>query len=162
MTFGEHLEELRKALFRALLWLVAGCVVGFYFGDTVVAYINTPLVAASEKYYLNRSVEIARKEFGGLTPAQEAGILERRMVFEPAYIEPQAVADTLRSTFPDASIEFAIPQAYISELDLKDVRLLGRTLQEASKPAVRIWQHLPDSGRIRAGKSGHRRIAFVR
>jgi sec-independent protein translocase protein TatC len=153
MTFGEHLEELRKALFRALLWLVAGCVVGFYFGDTVVAYINTPLVAALERYYLDRSVENARREFGGLTPAQEAGILERRMVFEPAYIEPQAVADTLRSTFPDASIEFAIPQAYISELDLKDVRLLGRSLQGSSEPSVRIWQRLPDSGQAALAKA---------
>ena len=33
MTFGQHLEELRRRLFRAMFWLVLGTVIGFIVGD---------------------------------------------------------------------------------------------------------------------------------
>ena len=34
MTFGQHLEELRICLFRAIIGLVIGCCAGFLVGDT--------------------------------------------------------------------------------------------------------------------------------
>ena len=47
MTFGEHLDELRVVLFRALIGLVIGFVVGLSVAKYVVRWINnftsTPL-----------------------------------------------------------------------------------------------------------------------
>jgi sec-independent protein translocase protein TatC len=60
MTFGEHLEELRRALFKALIGVVIGCAFGLYFGADVVAYINHPLEDALERYYQARAIEIVR------------------------------------------------------------------------------------------------------
>lgn len=51
MTFGEHLEELRVCLFRAIIGLVIGTVIGLYFGDAVVAMIEHPLRNALKEYY---------------------------------------------------------------------------------------------------------------
>jgi len=51
MTFGEHLEELRKALFRAVLGLVVGVLVGLAFADQVVDYVQKPLNKALMRYY---------------------------------------------------------------------------------------------------------------
>lgn len=50
MSFGEHLEELRKSLFRAVVWLIAGVVIGLGVADKVVSYIQTPLRAALTRY----------------------------------------------------------------------------------------------------------------
>ena len=50
MSFAEHLEELRRALFKSLLALVLGSLVGFSVGWSVVDYIQTPLRDALETY----------------------------------------------------------------------------------------------------------------
>jgi sec-independent protein translocase protein TatC len=61
MTFGEHLEELRNALWKAVLGLAVGVIIGFVIGDQVVKFIQTPLVAAMEKYLLARAVDDVAK-----------------------------------------------------------------------------------------------------
>lgn len=55
MTFGEHLEELRGALIKALLWLFAGFAIGLFFGDRVVDFIKLPLVSELKNYYTQQS-----------------------------------------------------------------------------------------------------------
>ncbi|MDG2207179.1 MAG: twin-arginine translocase subunit TatC [Pirellulales bacterium] len=56
MTFGEHLEELRRCLVRALLCLVVGTAAGLYFSDQVVQVINGPLEQSLQGYYKNDAV----------------------------------------------------------------------------------------------------------
>ena len=51
MTFGEHLEELRVCLFRALVGLTIGFVIGLFFGGEVVDIIQVPLRNALAEYY---------------------------------------------------------------------------------------------------------------
>jgi sec-independent protein translocase protein TatC len=51
MTFGEHLEELRRALFRAVLALAAGFIVALIFSDRIIDYIQTPLRSALREHY---------------------------------------------------------------------------------------------------------------
>src|SRR5690606_22100747 len=46
MTFGEHIEELRIALFQALIGLFIGVVIGFFIASYVVQWIQTPLKSA--------------------------------------------------------------------------------------------------------------------
>lgn len=58
MTFGEHLEELRQALFKAVIGLVVGTCLGFLVGKYVIATINHPLEAALGKYYMDRSIKL--------------------------------------------------------------------------------------------------------
>ncbi len=55
MTFGEHLEELRHALFRALIGLAIGVGIGLWFGNHIVLFIQQPLVKALEEFYRERS-----------------------------------------------------------------------------------------------------------
>ena len=51
MTFGEHLEELRRSLIKATLALVIGFGIGLIFGGDLVRYVQTPLKAALKDYY---------------------------------------------------------------------------------------------------------------
>ena len=55
MTFGEHLEELRQCLFRAIWGLAIGVVIGLIFGNRVVTFIQRPLEKALTKYYVSQS-----------------------------------------------------------------------------------------------------------
>ncbi|QDU33138.1 Sec-independent protein translocase protein TatC [Poriferisphaera corsica] len=43
MTFGEHLEELRSCIIRALLGLVVALIGTLYFGQDIVALLTSPL-----------------------------------------------------------------------------------------------------------------------
>ncbi|GAB4130969.1 twin-arginine translocase subunit TatC [Thermopirellula anaerolimosa] len=58
MTFGEHLEELRKCLFRAIVGLAIGFVIGLFLGNQVVKLIQDPLEKALTKHY----VKLSQKE----------------------------------------------------------------------------------------------------
>lgn len=56
MTFGEHLDDLRMSLVKALLWLVAGVAIGLVVGNLVVAVIKAPLSSALGTYYESKAV----------------------------------------------------------------------------------------------------------
>jgi len=51
MTFGEHLEELRMSLVKAILALVIGVLIGLLFANRVVDFVQVPLRNALEEYY---------------------------------------------------------------------------------------------------------------
>ena len=55
MSFGEHLEELRKALGKALLWLAIGTMVGLFFANTVVNFISQPLRKKMDVFYVKQA-----------------------------------------------------------------------------------------------------------
>lgn len=56
MTFGEHLDELRACLVKAVFGLVIGIAVGLFFGRQVVEVIEHPLKAALGDYYQDVAV----------------------------------------------------------------------------------------------------------
>ena len=56
MTFGEHLEELRQCLVKALLWLAAGLVIGLFFADTVIRFVQSPLQSAILEFKADRDL----------------------------------------------------------------------------------------------------------
>jgi sec-independent protein translocase protein TatC len=56
MTFGEHLEELRSALGKAILWLIAGMAIGLFFADRVIRYIQTPLEVAIREFKVDQDL----------------------------------------------------------------------------------------------------------
>ncbi|MEX2140327.1 MAG: twin-arginine translocase subunit TatC [Pirellulales bacterium] len=148
MTFGEHLEELRRALFKAMLGLIVGCAFGLYFGSAVVRFINDPLVDALRAYYQERAIEIVRTDMGGsLTPAQEAAIAEREMIFEPVFIEPQDIWDALSEEFPQIQGGLDVDRFSLAEIDLPDLRFLDTLANEEAGPAARLRSFLSKDGR---------------
>ena len=57
MTFGEHLDELRRSLARAIIWLVAGALIALVFAaKPVVRMIQGPLETAIIEYNADRSL----------------------------------------------------------------------------------------------------------
>jgi len=46
MSFGEHLEELRGRMIRALVGVFVACIATFYFGKDIIAWLTEPLSRA--------------------------------------------------------------------------------------------------------------------
>lgn len=119
MTFGEHLEELRLALVKAVLALVFGVLIGLAFGNYVVDFVQEPLREALKNYYS----EVAGREFHKyLVRQRDAGLpvphdldaavkafVERGLVMEDRYYDPRDVARELNKVAPGAIDESRLP-----------------------------------------------------
>lgn len=51
MSFGEHLEELRRRLIFALIGLTIGVIIALFFSDRVMKTLEIPVKNALERYY---------------------------------------------------------------------------------------------------------------
>ena len=71
MSFGEHLEELRNALFKSIAALIVGFIVGLIFGWQIVDYIQTPLRDALQRFYLRQAVDNQQRWVKQMTDAGE-------------------------------------------------------------------------------------------
>jgi sec-independent protein translocase protein TatC len=93
MTFGEHLEELRVTLTRALIGLVIGFLLGLAAANQVVRWIEKPLISALERHLS----EAAKEELHTTYPGEVSEEIERfvatdRMVFEEVLVERRELA----------------------------------------------------------------------
>ena len=59
MTFGQHLEELRVCLFRAIVGLAIGCTAGFFVGKQAVVFITLPVENALRSFYETEAADKA-------------------------------------------------------------------------------------------------------
>lgn len=68
MSFGEHLEELRKCLMWAFGWLGIGMAIGLPMANWVINYVQTPLKASLEDYYTKKSRREIEAKLGKPVP----------------------------------------------------------------------------------------------
>ena len=105
MSFGEHLEELRRALFKSILALVLGSLVGLTVGWSVVDYIQTPLRGALENFFGRQAV---RMQVQRLEELRDAGqpvpedieaaaqqMIDEGLVPKDIYVEREELARAL-------------------------------------------------------------------
>lgn len=111
MTFGEHLEELRVCLFRAVVGLFVGLIVGLAVGRYVVEFIQTPLTRALTKYYQQESLKRVERELSNLESGEHPSpyvvgqiqdlVNKDGLLAERVYIDPAAVLDQLKFLYPN-------------------------------------------------------------
>lgn len=108
MSFGDHLEELRGALFRSVIGLMVGFGLGLLIANYVVEWIKAPLVQSLETFFIDKSVEQIKTENpGGLTEPMEKFIRSHRLVFEKHYVELDEIErmNRIRQEFENAAKE---------------------------------------------------------
>jgi len=111
MTFGEHLEELRTCLFRALVGLMLGFLVGLYYGGDVVDFIQQPLKKALTSYYERKSetdvaANLQALEEVGYSVDHGANSIERvvadqKLMFQKVYVNPNELVQQLKKADPE-------------------------------------------------------------
>lgn len=162
MSFGEHLEELRVSLFRALAGVAIGCIVGFMLANRVVAFFQAPLKRTMEAYMLRKAEADVEQDLRLKTNNQEATlsfemrqmIRRHRLVPEPLQIEVVRLVTALKEQFPVelAGIQISeyqiVPHDLIEgqEGELAAAIAKGQSKVDAS-PVSRIWSLLSESQR---------------
>jgi len=105
MTFGEHLEELRMCLFKALFGLIIGFLVGLGAAKYVVRFIQGPLEDALEEHYKKAAIADIEEQLGKLqdeglplpgSPKQLAElVMTQDLLPEQVLIQPSEVLEQL-------------------------------------------------------------------
>src|SRR5436189_1238397 len=148
MTFGEHLEELRGCLWRAIVGVVAGFVLGLFIAGPLVRFIQSPLEKALQRYYLESAEQELRRVNPNATDEDLAIVVEQMMVFDDVYLEPRQLAEAIRSAYPDQADRFELPAESFTIHDLRAPKPLAVELKSGENPAAqRVRSLLSDAER---------------
>lgn len=118
MSFGEHLEELRSCLIKAILWLVLGTCVGLVFGEQVVNLIKLPLQDSLTEYYTTNATTTFEKFAESrrkrdlptfYTSKQIERLVANGLIFNIDYYYPPELIGAIQSQYPGAFDEQRIP-----------------------------------------------------
>ena len=114
MSFGEHLEELRKVLIKSIYGIIIGCVVGFLVAEQVVKFLQGPLEKALTSYYVSEGKRQLRAESGYVSPELSYWLDQEQKIPETVLVDPGQLVGVLRSVSPD----------FLSGVSLKPYRFL--------------------------------------
>ena len=143
MTFGEHIEELRRAIAKALLWLVIGMAIGLgFFADRIIRYIQVPLETAIKEYHADR--DLARMKYDPeaveVAPLRQF-MVDNALIWDFVYDVPDSLIDrsAIDPSHPPQPSELATmlkslptPDQLVPRLQLRaqDVGLVSLEMQE--------------------------------
>ncbi len=147
MTFGEHLEELRKCLWKASLGLMVGFAIGLYFGTDVVYFIQSPVTKALERYYQKESKdrlhEKAEKEYGDPERVKEiekkTNVLfdKDQMLADEVFVDPLELAAQLKSAYPADFKSLSAPKK------------IENSANPGGMMRLTLWHRMQDDPRVR-------------
>jgi sec-independent protein translocase protein TatC len=148
MTFGEHLEELRACLFRGVIGLALGCVIGFAAANHVVQFFQRPLERAMERFFLDNALKDFDQQYGKVTYEIERMILDEKLVPESLQIDAGRLAEALNLQYPERIGHLDISSYWFTLGDLTPGRtqrlckalLAGKS--ESGTPAAACWRLL--------------------
>jgi sec-independent protein translocase protein TatC len=119
MTFGQHLEELRACLFRALGGLLVGFILGLCIGQYVAEFIQRPLHNALERYYQKDSkdhvnAQLAKLKEEGQTPPWttkevEKFVEEEHLLADEYRVDPAQILQRLKDAYPEQYKDVPLP-----------------------------------------------------
>jgi sec-independent protein translocase protein TatC len=153
MTFGQHLEELRACLFKAILGLTVGMLVGLAVGKWVVEFIQTPLQSALKEYYNEKAfqaIDGVAKELKERGYSQEhiesfvASIKERvkrdKVTFEVYYFDREHLLEQLKDdpSLSKATLSPTEPSAGDSAAAVAGQKLMPMPLYRPSSEDPRL------------------------
>jgi sec-independent protein translocase protein TatC len=133
MTFGEHLDELRRCLFKALVGLAVGVVAGLYFGGDVVAFVQQPLNKALKTYHAAQDKKKAAQDIVALEegqdpnrdPARQRAHFVETYHMRPmtVYILPSTAYSLVERLLPEQAPEVKkqLPDTKIADMTPKDL-----------------------------------------
>ncbi len=147
MSFGEHLDELRKALFKSAVGVVIGCAIGLFFAPQVVQLLNRPLVKAMEDYKLANASKLLTEKTGYVPMELVPWLEQERFIPRELRIDPAQLVDALKTVVPDLgkTIELDPYGFQKTHFDADRIAKLCQQLTDAdqrSPQQTAIWQSL--------------------
>ena len=100
MSFGAHLEELRKVLVRSLIWIAIGCVAGFWGAEKIVEVLQIPLNKAVVKFKKTIAEADLEKSVGYIPP-EYLPLLKEGFVPDKVSVDPGQLVEALQTVIPN-------------------------------------------------------------
>ncbi|TWT83374.1 Sec-independent protein translocase protein TatCy [Planctomycetes bacterium CA13] len=143
MTFGEHLEELRGSLVKAIIWLVIGLCFGLLFANRVVRYIQSPLQGAIQQFNADRDLtnlgytDLDAEE---IQPLRQF-LMNSALVWELVYEIPEELQISPEAVVPVADLdsEAEAPQLTVQPHQMREL-LRQLPDPELLKPKLQLRQ----------------------
>ena len=146
MSFGEHIEELRGALARALIGLAIGVGVAFFWADDAVRWIEKPLKDGLTQFNIKKATLNFDDQ---LSPEQLGLITDGRLAPTEISIEAELLLEQLRAAFPDQTPSIETREYAFLASDLQQsLPLVCAALLEKNKNGVYhalVQQRLSDA-----------------
>jgi sec-independent protein translocase protein TatC len=99
MSFGEHIEDLRSHLVRALKWFGLGMLLGFFVAKPMLDYITRPVDQAIQSFYQKRKLTVGEGVEDPNHPLHKDNPV-KLLVEMPA----KEVVEGLRKVIPEAKL----------------------------------------------------------
>ncbi len=104
MSFGEHLEELRKALTKAFIWLGVGTAIGLYFGTSIVKFVEAPLRVSLSEFKIEQAKRAFYKINGVAASTETASWMRANgVVPERVFINPSELQSAPKMSVPEVA-----------------------------------------------------------
>jgi sec-independent protein translocase protein TatC len=160
MTFGEHLEELRVCLFRGVVGVVLGVVIGFFVANWVVRFFQSPLEKAMERYYVSKALGDLAHDYGDVSYEVRRMILDEKVIPDPLQLDTSRLAEALKLTYPERYADLEMSPYWFtvgdlvaaSPVDTSAAKRIGQSLRDAAgtkeaSPRKRMMDLLHELGR---------------
>ncbi len=153
MSFGEHIEELRKCLVRALYGLGVGCVIGFMYADQIVRYLQRPLEVAIQQYDQEMAKQEMIQKYGYFDPEFDYWIENQKHAPRTVLISRDQLSVATGQLAPPAESMLLGLDIEPNQIGVIANRLVNsektiggdKQRDEAGLGAVAIWKHLNQS-----------------
>jgi sec-independent protein translocase protein TatC len=111
MSFGEHIEDLRSHLVRALKWFALGLILGFVCAKPMVNYITKPVEVAIKQYYDERRETVGK---GG----EQTDHRLNKPVPLKFDVKPSDLSKLVMKVMPEAKLPPVVDDSQTVELEL--------------------------------------------
>ena len=175
MSFGDHLEELRRALFKSIAALFLGFLAGMLVANDIVAYVQTPVRESLERFYMRQTARqqeerVAELKAQGRDAHEEEVVtyedMQREGLVVTEYlIEPEEFRRLLEEQYPQLKTlapveaglatetsppEAAEPEESADASDKsKSVEAKPKGLNRADLIELRLFQPIEQDSRLR-------------
>jgi sec-independent protein translocase protein TatC len=136
MSFGEHLDELRKVLVRSVIGMALGCAVGFYYANQTVEFLTKPLTDAIGQFHVQQAEKRLVAINGFLDPESTPWLEQDNMAPETVYVDPGEFVHMLRQISPDflSGVELNPYGFQAGHFDIEKLPELCRRLSQQTAP----------------------------
>ena len=152
MSFGEHLEELRGALFRAIAGLAMALIIAFPFADNCVRVIEGPLMRGLEKHYRHMATDDMLETSSGTELFSEAYLIhEQTLTPRRVRIDRAALRAGVQNESTMADPFLVVDAEQLAALPSVEVarRLVEASNEERDSLEKAIWLAMPVAARQR-------------
>ena len=168
MSFGAHLEELRRTLFKSIAALFLGFLLGMLFANDIVAYVQTPVRESLERFYMRQTVRQQQERVAELKAqgreASENDVItyddmaREGLIVTDYLISPQELHRLLEQQYPGLrELAAAAPAGAPAPVDATAGEAAGEAsspppknrLQRTEMVELRLFQPIEQDPRLR-------------